>query len=54
MEVGVFAIRWPLRVALPEACLWVNADRTRLAQMVTLLLGNSAKFTEPGGEVRSR
>jgi PAS domain S-box-containing protein len=37
--------------ALPEAQLWVDADATRLAQMIGNLLHNAAKFTPRGGEV---
>ncbi len=41
-----------LEVAGPAEPLWVDADPTRLEQMVGNVLGNSIKFTPPRGEVR--
>jgi signal transduction histidine kinase len=38
-----------LDLALPERSLYVNGDRTRVAQIIGNLLHNSAKFTAPGG-----
>ena len=38
-----------LSVSLPDAPLWLDADLTRLAQVVGNLLTNSAKYTPPGG-----
>jgi PAS domain S-box-containing protein len=38
----------PLSVQLPAAPVYVNADRTRLAQVFANLLNNSAKFSERG------
>lgn len=40
-------------VDLPSAPLWVEADRTRLTQIVENLLDNSCKFTDKGGRDRS-
>jgi signal transduction histidine kinase/CheY-like chemotaxis protein len=31
--------------------IWVNADRTRLAQVITNVLNNAAKFTPAGGSI---
>src|SRR6266508_1551096 len=39
-----------LKLALPEVPLWIDGDRTRLAQVIGNLLHNSAKFTQPGGK----
>lgn len=35
----------------PDHCVWVNADRDRLLQVVYNLLSNAAKFSTPGGVV---
>lgn len=40
-----------LHVVLPEEELRVEADLTRMAQVVTNLLNNAAKYTEEGGEI---
>jgi signal transduction histidine kinase len=43
------AHRVTLRFDPPRERVWVRADRVRLAQVVTNLLTNAAKFTDPGG-----
>jgi CheY-like chemotaxis protein/two-component sensor histidine kinase len=41
-----------LQVALPPGPVFLDADLTRLAQVFSNLLTNSAKYTEPGGRIR--
>ena len=36
---------------MPEAPIWLDADHTRLAQVVSNLLNNAAKYTPDGGTV---
>jgi PAS domain S-box-containing protein len=38
-----------LRVDVRSAPVWIDADATRISQVVTNLLQNAAKFTPPGG-----
>ncbi|HEY1379970.1 MAG TPA: PAS domain S-box protein, partial [Gemmataceae bacterium] len=40
-----------LTVALPAEPVYVDADRTRLAQAVCNLLNNAAKYSDPGGQI---
>jgi len=44
--------RHELSLHLPEAPLWVEGDLVRLAQVVSNLLNNAAKYTDIGGSIR--
>lgn len=43
-----------LTVDLPEAPIWLHADQARIAQVVSNLLSNAAKYTPPGGAIHLR
>ena len=40
-----------LKVDLPDATIWLHADLTRLSQVLSNLLNNSAKYTPKGGQI---
>ena len=41
-----------LTVEMPLDPIWLDADLTRLAQVVGNLLNNAAKYTQEGGQIR--
>ena len=43
--------RHTLSVALPMDAIWLDADATRLEQVMTNLLTNAAKYTDEGGHI---
>jgi PAS domain S-box-containing protein len=45
------AVHHRLVLSLPGKPVWVEADRTRLSQIISNLLQNAAKYTDPGGRI---
>ena len=43
-----------LDVYLPEEAVWIQADRTRLPQLLANLLNNAAKYSSDGGHITVR
>ncbi|MFL6292336.1 MAG: response regulator [Thermoanaerobaculia bacterium] len=48
---AVEAARHRLTVAFPEGPVWVAVDLTRMAQVLSNLINNAAKYTRPGGHI---
>jgi len=46
------AARHRLEVQLPDEDVWLDVDHTRIAQVISNLLNNAAKYTDPGGLIR--
>jgi PAS domain S-box-containing protein len=44
--------RHRFRVSVPDQPLWLDGDPVRLAQILSNLLNNAAKYTPEGGEIR--
>ncbi len=45
------AARHDFSITLPGNAAWLDADATRVAQIVSNLLNNAAKYTPPGGRI---
>jgi CheY-like chemotaxis protein/two-component sensor histidine kinase len=50
----VEAARHHVEVDLPDAPVWIDADPVRIAQIVSNLVNNAAKYTPPGGCIEVR
>ncbi len=46
------AARHQLTVSLPDNAIWLDADATRVAQILSNLLNNAAKYTPEGGKIK--
>ena len=48
---AIAAARHVLKISVPDDAVWLHADAARMAQVLTNLLNNSAKYTPRGGEI---
>ena len=48
-QPGIDAKHHTLRVVMPDEALWIQADPVRMAQVLSNLLNNAAKYTDAGG-----
>ncbi len=46
------AARHRFSVTVPGDVIWLDADATRVAQIISNLLNNASRYTPPGGEIR--
>jgi PAS domain S-box-containing protein len=51
VQPALRARRHVLTVAMPGEEIWINADAVRILQIVTNLLTNASKYTDPGGKI---
>jgi CheY-like chemotaxis protein len=51
MRTRIAERRHRIHVGLPEAPAWVDADPMRMIQVLSNLVDNSVKYTEPGGDI---
>ena len=52
MEAMIREHKHTLEVKTPSHPVWIKGDRNRIKQIVSNLLNNSAKYTEPGGHIK--
>jgi CheY-like chemotaxis protein/nitrogen-specific signal transduction histidine kinase len=50
-QPAIYAKAHELTISLPPEPVWLEADPIRLAQAITNVLNNAAKYTEPGGHI---